>query len=37
VAGGLWWVLQVLAMAVAGTASTGYTPMWPITCGGSRP
>jgi len=37
VAGGLWWVLRVLAMAVAGTASMGYTPMWPITCGGSRP
>jgi len=37
VAGGRWWVLQVLAMAVAGAASTGSTPMWPTTCGGSRP
>jgi len=37
VVGGRWWVLQVLAMAVAGAASTESTPMWPITCGGSRP
>jgi len=37
VAGGRWWVLQVLAMAVAGVESTGSTPMLPTTCGGSRP
>jgi len=37
VAGGRWWVLQVLAMAVAGVASMGSMLMWPTTCGGSRP
>jgi len=37
VAGGRWWVLQVLAMVVAGAASTGYMLMWPTTCCGSRP
>lgn len=36
-AGGRWWVLQVLDMAVVGEASTGSTPMWPTTWAGSRP